>query len=1463
MSGSRFAAPPRERSAAAAPSSAAPAGRLSVPPTPAFPAQRRRRRLAAPATALTLALLAPSAAHAANLTVTDETEKVGPGVELRHLKQLTSKGWIDVQALSVDMQREGVTTDLLTAGPVAAVDTVRSMADKAGAVAGVNGGFFDIGNSGAANGPQIQNGIFLKSGPGSENVAGVTKDRLGTIASIALEGTITLPSGPLPAASFNASSVAANGVGIYTPGWGSYSRERVGVANVAEVQVTGGVVSAVNPTQGGTGQLPDGTIALVGRDSAADKLRELEVGDPVTVEYAPKVSNGADLQFALGYNNQPLVQDGVVRPNGDTSLAPRTAMGFSDNGRKMILVVADGRQANVLGPTLQHTGEIMKDLGAETAVNLDGGGSSTMVARPLGAFSTTVRNTPSDGAERNDPDGVGVFVAPGNGQVDDLVVTPSKDEARVFPGLSRTFHAKAVDNQLAPVEIARGNVRWSAPGATVSNGLLKAPADAKGSIELRATTDGAQTSTDVRVLGPLHALELSRTRLSFAVASGSTTLTVTGRDPHGFTAPIEAADLDLEYDRSVIRVVPDGTALKIIPLTDGGTLLRVSAGGRTATLPTTVGVTTSELYKFDAEDETSRWTTNGTSGVTKTLSKDPDGLRLTYAPGRNMGISKTPIDTRIEVPGQPLRIRARVYSDGPTEFGSLYWIDASGASKNMLIQGPRGEGWTDLTWTLPSDTKFPIKISQIQVIETSVARQRPGYVIFDKIEADNAATVDIPEPEAPQPQRLFSPDGRTNGQDDFSYATFADIQFTATDQTLAKVGIAGLKRVRQTDVDLVVLNGDITDYGEQADVELAREVLEDGGCQLVPLDQEIGKQLDAAPTESTVPCVYVPGNHESYVRGGQGSLNDWKAEFGDAFGTFDHKGTRFIFLNSALGNLRVSDFDQLPMLEDALTAAIDDPTVKNVSVFAHHPVDDPLETKASQLTDRTEVELIKTLLTNFREQSGKGAAMTGGHASNAFTHNDEGVHYSVVSSTGKGAYGAPDRGGFNGWNRWSVDQAANADQQWLTGEVRAFAQSITLNAPESVEVGAKATLSGSIVQPNGVQPGTRVVPLRYPMSVRWNGSDSLAIGSGEAATDAARKAGKVAILDPATRELTALKQGTVTVSVTNDSMREYTDEASLEPIVERQTIQVGPSTGPGPKLSADVPVFSAQPVGMISAPQPVTVTNQGDEPMTISDIRIAASGASEGLFSVAAETCESDAIAPGEACRVLVRFAPTQPDVTSNAELVITANTADREHTVALSGTSIPMPEGIPGQDGEPGETGPAGPQGEAGVPGQPGADGAAGPQGPAGLPGVPGLPGIQGVPGILGPQGPAGPKGDRGKTGATPRVKVRCKLVNRRRSVSCTVTDRTKKSTKGKSNKSKAKGKSAGTKQQVRASVRVTGSKRTTVRKRAERVTVRHHAGRRLSASSKIVVNVTVGAAKRNVTVKAGAKTARTATLR
>ncbi|MDR1156552.1 MAG: phosphodiester glycosidase family protein, partial [Bacteroidales bacterium] len=73
----------------------------------------------------------------------------------------------------------------------------------------------------------------------------------------------------------------------------------------------------------------------------------------------------------------------------------RTSAGYSKDGKKLILAVVDGRQAGYsTGVTLPQLGRIMKALGAYTAVNLDGGGSSVMVVKG------EVKNRPSDGAVR-------------------------------------------------------------------------------------------------------------------------------------------------------------------------------------------------------------------------------------------------------------------------------------------------------------------------------------------------------------------------------------------------------------------------------------------------------------------------------------------------------------------------------------------------------------------------------------------------------------------------------------------------------------------------------------------------------------------------------------------------------------------------------------------------------------------------------------------------------------------------------------------------------------------------------------------------------------------------------------------------------------------------------------------------------------------------------------------------------
>jgi exopolysaccharide biosynthesis protein len=90
---------------------------------------------------------------------------------------------------------------------------------------------------------------------------------------------------------------------------------------------------------------------------------------------------------------------------------PRTAVGIDRTGTLLTLVVVDGRQPNLsIGMTLRELSAEMIALGCDTAINLDGGGSSTMAYRDPATHQLHVVNSPSDTKERSIADALGIIV---------------------------------------------------------------------------------------------------------------------------------------------------------------------------------------------------------------------------------------------------------------------------------------------------------------------------------------------------------------------------------------------------------------------------------------------------------------------------------------------------------------------------------------------------------------------------------------------------------------------------------------------------------------------------------------------------------------------------------------------------------------------------------------------------------------------------------------------------------------------------------------------------------------------------------------------------------------------------------------------------------------------------------------------------------------------------------------------
>lgn len=166
-----------------------------------------------------------------------------------------------------------------------------------------------------------------------------------------------------------------------------------------------GFVAAVRPPGGGA--VPPGEIVLAGRDQGAAALRSLPVGTAVAVDYALVPASGAEPRFAVG-GSPILAGGGPTERLDDSARAARTAAGHSADGRRMYLVTVDGGEDGS-GVTLAELSALLVELGAAAAVNLDGGGSSTMVRRAPGASSVAVVNAPVDGTQRLVPNGIGAY----------------------------------------------------------------------------------------------------------------------------------------------------------------------------------------------------------------------------------------------------------------------------------------------------------------------------------------------------------------------------------------------------------------------------------------------------------------------------------------------------------------------------------------------------------------------------------------------------------------------------------------------------------------------------------------------------------------------------------------------------------------------------------------------------------------------------------------------------------------------------------------------------------------------------------------------------------------------------------------------------------------------------------------------------------------------------------------------
>jgi hypothetical protein len=130
---------------------------------------------------------------------------------------------------------------------------------------------------------------------------------------------------------------------------------------------------------------------------------------------------------------------------------PRTAFAVTGKGT-LLFAVVDGRSKVSVGMTLDELATLLLELGAVEAVNLDGGGSSTLFA------DGRVRNSPSDGKERATSDGILIFSIPDAAALDRTYATlaPFHVTPNLVPQLRRELDGRRWDRFIKQVRRDRG-----------------------------------------------------------------------------------------------------------------------------------------------------------------------------------------------------------------------------------------------------------------------------------------------------------------------------------------------------------------------------------------------------------------------------------------------------------------------------------------------------------------------------------------------------------------------------------------------------------------------------------------------------------------------------------------------------------------------------------------------------------------------------------------------------------------------------------------------------------------------------------------------------------------------------------------------------------------------------------------------------------------------------------------------
>lgn len=712
-------------------------------------------------------LLPGTAAYANYFTVT-------PGVEYEKGPSQWGSRAQSIHTVAVDVGRPEVSVEALIPNPLNTKNPLTTVLKRESVnghhvVAGINASFFNV-SSGAPSYLLATNNIVntygVISSGNSEYMSvpsafGIDREGKGRIGPFGYEATVTVPNGVKKINSINKERGTGETV-LYTPSY-SYSSTRSNnygmelvltnlsssieenyqlgkpiTAKVEKVLAYGGRDSVI-PKNGAV-------LSIQGGEQAA-QFADVKVGSEITLSVdLTNPWKGAEFVLASG---PLLVQNGkvdmTIDPNSSraNSRHPRTAVAVNADGSKVFLVTVDGRQSNSVGMTLSEFGSYLVSLGASAALNLDGGGSTTMAVRERGAEYPQLFNMPSDKFQRSVSSILGAVSYKEVGLAKTIEAKLTGPAVLLTGGTTSINVESALDESFHVVQVNKNEMKYSVTGdiGTISStGIFTATKAGKGSIMV--TYGNVTKSYPIEVLaapnkiiisgsseiGPgqnsqynVRAYDVSGREMAFAssIVNWSTSASLGTISSTGILTTNESGK------GSVTAEIGSKTASIPVSITSGGRLIHSFENGTDWIAESAKAETT---LRFDGSQAPFK---DGKTALTLSydFTANKEGTSASYAK------AKQPI----AISSKPAALGLWVYGDGANHWLRGTVMDSSGKPHTIDFTKEselNWNGWKYVKASLPTAVSGPVYLTQIYIVETSSTKKNKGSIYVDRLVAE-------------------------------------------------------------------------------------------------------------------------------------------------------------------------------------------------------------------------------------------------------------------------------------------------------------------------------------------------------------------------------------------------------------------------------------------------------------------------------------------------------------------------------------------------------------------------------------------------------------------------------------------------------------------------------------------------------------------------------------------------------